>query len=181
MRPAITVTGIVPRVETIDLALLILRVSFGLSLAYHGYNKVFGGGGLAGTARWFESLGMRSPRLQARLAATTEIAAGLAFAAGFLTPFAAAATVGLMVVAIVTVHGRVGYFIFLPDGGWEYCAAIATVAVAVGTSGAGTISIDHALGLDLSWWGLVVAAAGGVAGAGLQLAAFWRPSTRGSA
>ena len=32
-------------------ALLVLRVVFGLFLAYHGYNKVFGGGGLAGTGR----------------------------------------------------------------------------------------------------------------------------------
>ena len=43
--------------DPIDLALLVLRVVFGLFLAAHGYNKVFGGGKLAGTGRWFGSLG----------------------------------------------------------------------------------------------------------------------------
>ena len=37
--------------DSVDLALLVLRLAFGLFLAYHGYNKFFGGGGLSGTAR----------------------------------------------------------------------------------------------------------------------------------
>ena len=68
-------------VDPADLALLVVRVVFGLFLAAHGYNKVFGGGGLAGTARWFGSIGMRWPDVQARLAAGTEIGAGILFAA----------------------------------------------------------------------------------------------------
>ena len=75
--------------DHIDLGLLIMRLAFGLSLAYHGLNKVIGAGGLAGTSGWFGSLGMKSPMLQARLAATTEILGGLFFACGLLTPFAA--------------------------------------------------------------------------------------------
>ena len=98
--------------DHIDLGILIMRLAFGLSLAYHGLNKVIGAGGLAGTSGWFGSLGMKSPMLQARLAATTEILSGLFFACGLLTPFAAGAMVALMIVAIVTVHARVGYFIF---------------------------------------------------------------------
>ena len=39
--------------------LLLLRVVLGLTVAAHGYNKFFGGGKLAGTARWFDSMGMR--------------------------------------------------------------------------------------------------------------------------
>lgn len=45
--------------DPIDLALLILRLTFGLFLAYHLYNKLTGGGGLAGSARWFGSIGAR--------------------------------------------------------------------------------------------------------------------------
>ena len=37
----------------IDLALTILRVSLGLTLAAHGYNKFFKGGKIEGTGRWF--------------------------------------------------------------------------------------------------------------------------------
>ena len=43
----------------IDLALTILRVSLGLTLAAHGYNKFFKGGKIEGTGRWFDSMGMR--------------------------------------------------------------------------------------------------------------------------
>ena len=42
-----------------DLALLALRVVFGVFLALHGYNKVWGGGKLAGTAGWFSDRGSR--------------------------------------------------------------------------------------------------------------------------
>ncbi|MGA0330128.1 MAG: DoxX family membrane protein, partial [Ilumatobacteraceae bacterium] len=40
-------------VDQMNGGLLILRLCLGLFLAYHGYNKVFGGGGLSGTAGWF--------------------------------------------------------------------------------------------------------------------------------
>ena len=73
-----------------NLAMLILRVSFGLTLAAHGYAKVFQGGRLPGTARWFDSIGMRPGAVHARLAAGTEILAGLGLAAGLLTSFSAA-------------------------------------------------------------------------------------------
>ena len=162
--------------QQLDVGLLVLRAVFGVFLAYHGYNKVFGGGGLAGTARWFGSIGMKWPLWQARLAATTEIGAGLLFAAGLLTPLAAAGIIGLMLVAIVVAHWKVGFFIFKPDQGWEYCASIAVVAFAVGTMGAGRWSLDNAFGLHLSGFtGAVVAGLAGVGGALAQLLLSYRP------
>lgn len=162
--------------QQLDLGLLLLRLVFGVFLAYHGYNKVFGGGGLAGTARWFGSIGMKWPLWQARLAAATEIGAGLMFAAGLLTPLAAAGMVGVMVVAIVVEHWKVGFFIFKPNQGWEYCASIAVVAIAVGTMGAGRWSLDRALDLELTGWtGAVVALVAGIGGAVAQLAVSYRP------
>jgi putative oxidoreductase len=162
-------------VNATDTALLVLRVAFGVSMAYHGYNKVFGASGLAGTTSWFSSMGMRAPRLQARLAAGTEIGAGLLFAAGLLTPFAAAAFIALMIVAIVTSHWKNGYFIFLPGGGWEYCAAIIAVALAVGISGPGSASLDAALSIDWGIAGGLIAGFVGVISAVLQLMIFYRP------
>ena len=70
----------------IDSGLLILRVVLGLTMAAHGYNKFFGKGGLAGTAGWFDSMGMKPGMFHARIAATTEMSAGLGLAAGLLTP-----------------------------------------------------------------------------------------------
>ncbi len=158
-----------------DLAVLLLRAVFGVSLAYHGYNKFFGPGGLDGTTGWFGSIGMRWPRWQARLAATTEVGAGLLFATGLLTPFAAAGIIGLMVVAIVVAHWKVGFFIFKPDQGWEYCASIAVVALAVAVLGPQRWSFDHALGIEInSWWGPVIAL-GGIAAALAQLTISYRP------
>lgn len=166
--------------DPIDLALLVVRVAFGVGLAAHGWNKVFGGGGLDGTGRWFGSIGMRWPALQARLAAGTELGAGLLFAAGLLTPFAAAGMIGVMLVALWVAHRDRGFFIFNEGQGWEYTAAIAVVAWTVGTIGAGEYSLDHAFGLDDTWapgeWtGMVIATVLGVGGALLQLAVSYRP------
>ncbi len=159
-----------------DLVMLVLRVVLGLMMAAHGWAKVFRGGRLTGTARWFDSIGMRPGWLHARLAAFTEIGAGLAFAAGLVTTGAAAALVGLMAVAGWTVHRHNGFFIIAE--GWEYVFVIAVVASAVATLGPGDWSIDAALGIDDDldgWVGLGLSSAGGVAGAIGLLAAFFRP------
>ena len=159
-----------------DFGLLVLRVVFGLFLAYHGYNKVFGPGGLKGTTGWFGSIGMRWPRWQARAAAATEIGCGVLFAAGLLTPLAAAAMISLMLVAITVAHRKNGFFIFKEGQGWEYCASIAVAAFGVASIGPGRASLDHAIGWDWqSWAGAVIAAAVGVGGAALHLGVSYRP------
>ena len=162
--------------QQIDAGLLALRLVFGLFLAYHGYNKVFGGNGLTGTASWFGGIGMRWPKWQARIAATTEIGAGVLFAAGLITPVAASGMIGVMTVAIVAAHWKNGFFIFRKGEGWEYCASIAVVALTVATMGAGRWSLDNALEIEFhGWWGAAVAAALGIGGALLQLAICYRP------
>jgi putative oxidoreductase len=169
------------RVTGVDLGLLILRVATGLTIAMHGYNKVFAGGRLAGTARWFESIGVRPGWLHARLAAGTELGGGLLLALGLLTPFAAAAIVGLMVVAAVTSHLKNGFFIFKgdDDGGYEYVLVLGVIAAALGATGAGEASLDEVIGFRLDGgWGLLVAAGGGILGGLLLLATSYRPPAR---
>lgn len=156
-----------------DLALLIIRSVFGVFMLLHGVNKIRSG--LGGTAGWFGSIGMRRPALQARTAAWTEIGAGALFAAGLLTPLAAAAIISVMCVAIITVHLKVGFFIFLPGGGWEYCASIAAVAAAVAVAGPGSASLDDLLGWTTGPVVGVLAVAVGLAAAAGHLALFWRP------
>jgi putative oxidoreductase len=162
----------------VDLGLFVLRVVFGLFFAYHGYNKVFGGNGLSGTAAWFSGIGMKWPAVQARLAAATEIGAGLLLAAGLLTPLAAAGVIGVMIVAIVVAHWKVGFFVFLPNQGWEYCASIAVAAWAIATVGPGRYSLDHVFGWvgePTAWTGAIVAAVLGVGAAVGQLLVSYRP------
>lgn len=160
----------------LDLGLLILRIALGPMLVAHGLNKVRGPGGLAGTAAWFEGLGMRPGRLHARLAAATELLAGALMTIGLGTGLAAAAYVGLMVVATLTDHRGKGYFVF--KGGCEYTALIAISAVAVAASGPGAWSVDHALSLTVSGWvWALIAAVGGGASAVILLVAARRPLT----
>ena len=163
----------------VDAALLVLRITFGVFFALHGLNKVRGG--LDGTARWFGSIGMKWPSWQARLAAGTEIAAGLGLAIGLLTPLSAAGMVGTMVVATWAAHRSNGFFIFNEGQGWEYTVSIAVAAAAIGTIGPGRISLDHALGISLhsglsGWSGAVIAAGMGLAAGVAQLLVCYRPS-----
>lgn len=164
--------------DQIDVGLLVVRVCIGGFLAYHGCNKIFGGGGLSGTAAWFESIGMKWPRVQARLAAATEIGAGLALAFGLLTSLSAAGVIGIMLVAIAVAHARVGFFVFLPNQGWEYCATIALSAWSIGAIGPGRLSLDHAFDIHPSGWsGAMITSIVGVGSATLLLATSYRPQS----
>lgn len=139
-----------------DVAALLLRLLLGPMLVLHGVNKVFGTGGLAGTARWFESLGIRPGHLHARVAATNELAAGALLTLGLLTPLAVAAFAGLMLVAAFTDHCGKGFFVF--KGGWEYVYVVAGAAVAIGVLGPGDASVDAALGIARGGFGWALAA-----------------------
>jgi putative oxidoreductase len=162
-----------------DVGLLILRLVLGLTLAAHGFNKFFGGGRIPGTARWFESIGMKPGKFHATIAATTEVSAGLGLAAGLLTPIPAAGFVSLMLVAAWTVHRPNGFFIV--KEGWEYNLVLAVSAVAVATLGAGRLSLDWLIfgknWLD-GWQGLVLSVVLGLAGAIGQLLIFYRPPAK---
>ncbi|MWA02463.1 DoxX family membrane protein [Actinomadura sp. LD22] len=164
-----------------DIASLVLRVSIGGTLIAHGWNHAFGGGKIAGTAGWFESMGLRPGRLHALMATGTELGAGVLLLLGLLTPVAAAGAVGTMAVAFITAHLRNGFFIFRPGQGYEYVVMIIMVACGIGALGGGAASLDRAIGLDgdlSGWTGLAVTALAGGVGAALLLAAFWRPARK---
>ena len=157
----------------IDATMAILRISMGTSIAYHGINKARG---IAGTTSWFSSIGMKWAKQQAVIAASTEIIAGVGLTLGLATPLTCVAVIALMTVAIITVHARVGYFIFLPNGGWEYCASIIAVATAVAVTGPGSFSIDSVWNINQSLG--VFALPMGVACAVCHLTLCWRPQRK---
>ena len=165
-------------VSSVNMALLILRVTVGVVFLAHGINHIYGGGKIAGTARWFESLGMKPGILHAWMASLVEVAAGAALVLGLFTPIAAAGVVGVMVVAFITNHMKNGFFIFRPGEGYEYVMTLTLVAIAIGTIGPGDWSIDgHISALqDLwGWPGFGIAAGAGGLGAAALLGAYWRP------
>jgi putative oxidoreductase len=158
-----------------DFASLALRAAIGPMLIAHGTNKVFGQGGLEGTTRWFDSLGLRPAAVHARMAAATEIGAGTLITLGAANPLPSAAVVGLMATAAATDHKGKGFFVF--KGGWEYTAVVAAAATALAGLGSGRWSVDRLLRRkSRSGVGLALAAAafGVVSAAGL-LAATYRP------
>ncbi|HEY5662610.1 MAG TPA: DoxX family protein [Ilumatobacter sp.] len=164
--------------QAIDVALLVLRCAVGGVMLAHGVNHIVGGGRIPGVTRWFASLGMRQPALQAWMASLTEVAAGAALIVGGLTPFGGAGVVGTMTVAWIINHRTNGFFIFRPGEGWEYVMTLVSCGVALGAVGPGRWSLDHALGIDddlVGVTGLLLAAGAGGVGALVVLVAFWRP------
>ncbi len=163
--------------DGVSAALVILRLAVGITMFLHGYNHVWGGGKIQGTARWFESLGLKPGILHAWMASITELVCGPLLIIGLVTPLAAAGVVGVMVVAFLTNHRPNGFFIFRPGEGYEYVVNLAAAGLALGGIGAGAWSVDNAIGLDLAGWkGLAIAAVAGIGGALLLLAVFWRPA-----
>jgi putative oxidoreductase len=136
----------------LNLGLLLIRLIFGLVMAAHGAQKLFGwfgGYGLAGTGGFFESLGFRPGKLFAFASGISEFTGGLLFAVGFLGPVGPALILAVMLVASISVHFRNG--LFAATNGVEMPLLYATAAVGVSLIGFGTFSLDAALGLATYW------------------------------
>jgi putative oxidoreductase len=154
--------------NVMDAGLLLARVVFGLLMAAHGTQKVFGwfgGYGLAGTGGFFESLGFRPGKLFAGAAGTTEIVAGLLVAFGLLGPLGSAMIIAVMLVAVATVHWPHG--LFAQNNGVEVPVLYSVAAAALALTGPGAYSLDALLGLTWSqpvvWTVLGLGVIGGLA------------------
>jgi putative oxidoreductase len=159
------------------LGLLILRVSVGVTMIAHGYNHIYRGGKIKGTAGWFASLGMKPGILHAWLASITELAAGLGLVFGLFTPLAAGAIIGTLTVAFITNHRKAGFFVFRrPTEGWEYLMNLIAACFAIACVGPGRWSLDNAIDFQMhGWWGFATAVVVGFGGAAALLVVFWRP------
>jgi putative oxidoreductase len=128
-----------------------------VDVAAHGSQKLFGafgGGGPAGTTKFFRSLGFRAPLLMALTGGLGELVGGLLFAVGLLTPLAALILTVVMLNAIGTVHWKKGFF--NSAGGYEFNLVILATVVAITAIGPGRYSLDGALGwaeaISGPWW-----------------------------
>src|SRR5919202_5607319 len=94
-------------------ALLIARLIFGLAMAAHGTQKLFGwfgGRGLTTTGEFFVQLGFQPGRFFAAAASAGEVVGGLLLALGLLGPVGPAIIILVMTVAMLTVHLPHGFF-----------------------------------------------------------------------
>ena len=133
---------------SVDLGILIIRVLFGAALAAHGAQKLFGwfgGYGLKGTGGFFEQLGFRPGVPFAAAAGLSEFGGGVLLTLGLFTPFGAAAVLSAMLVAIVSVHLKNGFFAM--GNGLELPFLYAVAAFALAFTGPGAFSLDALLGL----------------------------------
>ncbi len=116
----------------------LLRVTLGTMFVAHGLLKVLVFT-LPGTAQFFAAHGF--PAWSAYPVAIGEIVAGALLIAGWQTRIVALATVPVLLGALV-VHLPNGWVFSAPNGGWEYPAYLAVLAVAQALLGAGAFSLD---------------------------------------
>jgi putative oxidoreductase len=143
-----------------DLGLLLLRMTVGLTLAAHGTQKLFGwfgGHGLDAIGRVFDGLGFHPGRRHAWMAGVAELSGGLLLALGLLTPLGAALGASVMLVAALVVHTKNGFFV--TSGGYEYTLVLGVAALTLAFTGPGSLSIDALLHDSLSGttWGSAAA------------------------
>lgn len=130
-----------------SIGLLVIRLVFGLTFAAHGAQKLFGwfgGYGIEGTGGFFESIGIRPGKPMAALAGAGEVAGGLLLALGLFVPVAAFLIAATMIVAIVKVSGKNGYW--NTAEGYEYGVAVIAVAVGIALTGPGAYALDKLIG-----------------------------------
>jgi putative oxidoreductase len=132
-----------------SVALLLARLFFGLGIAAHGAQKLFGwfgGYGIAGTGGFFEKLGFRPGRLFAFAAGAGELGGGLLVVLGLLGPVGPALLIVVTVVAAVSVHLHNGFF--TAKNGVETPLLYAFAALLLAYTGSGRFSLDAMFGLS---------------------------------
>ena len=130
-----------PTRRQIDTALAVLRVVLGVTFILHGGQKLFvyGFDGVAGA---FGQMGIPAAEIVGPFVALVEFFGGIAIVLGLLTRLAALGIGATMVVAILAVHLKQGFF---NPGGIEFPLALLASAVALVLTGAGAYSADAAI------------------------------------
>ncbi|MGN7133055.1 DoxX family protein [Rhodococcoides corynebacterioides] len=134
---------------TLDLGLLILRVSVGAIVLVHGLQKLVGwfdGPGLSGFQDIVSGAGYQQAQLLSILGAIGETAGGALLILGLATPLAGAAVLAVMINAwLVRQVAEPGLQFFAPTG-VEYETLLALAAAAIVLTGPGRIAIDGGRG-----------------------------------
>jgi len=124
-----------------DLALALLRAVVGIVFIAHGYQKLFQFG-IHGVAGMFGQIGIPMPLLSAYLVTFTELFGGIALLLGFLTRVAAIPVAFNMLVALLQVHLKGGFFL---PAGFEYVLVLLVANIALITGGGGAFALDNVL------------------------------------
>jgi len=134
-----------------DWVITIVRIVLGVVFFAHGAQKAlgwFGGAGLQSTVRVFREQ-LRIPAPLALLSVAAEFLGGLGLIVGLLSRIAALGIAVVMIVALVAVHGKFGFFMNWygekQGHGIEYHILVLALSLAVMIKGAGAFSLDQVL------------------------------------
>ena len=130
-----------PRIQPVDVSLLLLRLMVGTIGVFHGGQKLFGlfnGYGLKATAEWMASIDIPAPMLSALAAGVTEFFGGIFIALGLLTRFWGAGFTFAMLVAIVTVHPNA---FAASNNGMEFALSVGVMTLALTIAGPGRLNV----------------------------------------
>lgn len=126
----------------IDAGLLILRLIVGVIFMAHGGQKLFvyGFDGVAGA---FAQMGVPMAQVMGPFVALLEFFGGLALIAGLLTRLVSFGLASTMVVAMLLVHLKAGFF---APNGIEFTLSLFASTVLLAIAGAGAYSLDAVIG-----------------------------------
>jgi putative oxidoreductase len=116
-----------------------------------------------------KSLNMNPPKRNAMAAGLAETVGGGLLVVGLATPLACASLIGTMITAIRKVHWSSGPWI--TQGGYEYNLVLIASLLALAEERPDDISLDAALGVELTGFRWSLAALG--LGASASLASVW--------
>jgi putative oxidoreductase len=119
-------------------AILPLRLVVGIVFVMHGGQKLFQFG-LGGTTAFMGQLGLPLPGLAALVVIAVELGGGLAILLGLFTRVVAVLLAFDMLVALLTVHLRNGFFL---PGGVEFVLTLLGGALSLAGLGPGPLSLD---------------------------------------
>jgi putative oxidoreductase len=123
----------------------LVRLMAGGSLAFHGYQILFGN--IEGAARFFESVGFERGLMWAYVVGLLELICGTLLAIGLLTRLVAGPILVFLIVAIVTYHWDFGYN--WESRGIEFPLFWALVVFHFLVRGGGPWSLDAAIGREI--------------------------------
>ena len=131
----------------------VIRLVMGAVFIAHGAQKLFGFG-LEGVAGGFAQMGIPLPTVSAYLVTGAELFGGIALVLGLFTRLATLPLAFSMLVAMVMVHAKAGFF--LPNG-YEFVLTLLAGTVGLALAGPGALAVDNVIAARRERTGVAVA------------------------